>query len=233
MHKPQSPEWLASVVEPIIQPDLAIVDPHHHLWQRPGDAYLLEDLWQDTGSGHRIEKTVFVECRANYRDTGPETLRPVGETEFVAQQAARSRAGTGATIAGIVGFADLRLGEAVNEVLDAHEAAGQGLFRGVRHALAHALEPDALTIVGRAPKDLYADPTFIAGLRVLGRRGMTYDSWHYHYQNREFLALARSAPQTQMILDHFGTPLGVGPYANEREAIFSQWQARHRRDLAV
>ncbi|MGI9328601.1 MAG: amidohydrolase family protein [Pseudomonadales bacterium] len=225
MPKPGTPEWLASVSEPIIDPDLPIVDPHHHLWHRPGNEYLLDDLWQDTGSGHRVEKTVFVECRASYRDAGPEHLRPVGETEFVAKQAAASRAGDGASIAAIVAYADLRLGEEVGPVLDAHEDAGQGLFRGIRHALSHARHPEALTIAGRAPKDLYVDPGFVAGVRLLGRRGLTYDSWHYHYQNREFLALAQAAPDTQMILDHFGTPLGVGPYAAERESIFEQWRA--------
>ena len=133
--------------------------------------YLLEDLWADTGSGHNIERTVFVECRASYRPDGPEELRPVGETEFVAGIAADSQAGPGARIAGIVAHADLTLGEAVEVVLEAHEEAGRGLFRGIRHAGAHADHPEAMMIPGRAPPGLFADKAFRNGVRRLGKLG--------------------------------------------------------------
>jgi predicted TIM-barrel fold metal-dependent hydrolase len=123
-----------------------------------------------------------------------------------------------------VAHADLTLGDAVEEVLQAHEAAGRGLFRGIRHALARAEDPEALMIPGRAPKGLYRDSGFREGLRALGRLGLTYDTWHYHYQNRELAELARAVPDTAIILDHFGTPLGVGPYANRREEIFEDWK---------
>jgi L-fuconolactonase len=109
--------------ETILDPERPIVDPHHHLWRAfgPMGDYLLDDLWADTGSGHKVEKTVFVECQASYRESGPEHLKPVGETEFVAGIAAQSAAGPGATISGIVAHADLRLGDRLEEVLDAHE----------------------------------------------------------------------------------------------------------------
>ncbi len=225
MAQPGTPEWLGSVVEEIVDPDRVIVDPHHHLW--PGaamPAYLLEDLWGDTESGHRIEQTVFVECFASHRTAGPDHLKPVGETEFVTEIAKASAAGSGATIAGIVATADLRLGDAVQEVLDAHEQAGAGLFRGIRHALSRAEHPEVLMIPGAAPEGLASDPGFQEGVRVLGRRGLSYDSWHYHYQNVEFAELARAVPETTMVLDHFGTPLGVGPYAGKRATIFEAWK---------
>jgi predicted TIM-barrel fold metal-dependent hydrolase len=150
----------------------------------------------------------------------------VGETAFVAEQAARSRGSAGSVIAGIVGHADLRLDHGVlEEVLDAHEQAGEGLFRGIRHAGARAEHPETLTIPGRAPAGLYDDPAFRAGLRRLGERGLTYDTWHYHHQNTAFAALAGAVPETVLVLDHFGTPLGVGPYAGQREAIFEAWKA--------
>lgn len=220
-------DWLAQVDEEVLDPDRSIVDPHHHLWQRDdiGD-YLLADLYRDTGSGHRVTNTVFVECRAGYRPDGDEHLRPVGETSFVAEQSARSRTTEGATIAGIVGHADLRLDPGLlDEVLDAHDDAGGGLFKGIRHAGAHALHPEALTIPGRAPAGLYADATFRRGVQSLGERGLTYDTWHYHHQNADFASLARAVPDTVMVLDHFGTPLGVGPDAGRREAIFETWKA--------
>jgi L-fuconolactonase len=224
---PGSREWLELVREPIIDPERPIVDPHHHLWRRPGNDYLLEDLWLDTESGHRIERTVFVECGACYREQGPEHLRCVGETEFVREQAQAS-AGTGkARIAAIVARADLTLAEQVDEVLNAHVEAAGGLFRGIRHAGARDPHPEALSIPGRAPEGLYGRDDFRRGMKRLGQLGFTYDTWHYHHQNRDFAALARAVPDTLMVLDHFGTPLGVGPYADQREAIYQQW----RRDL--
>jgi predicted TIM-barrel fold metal-dependent hydrolase len=225
MSTPGSRAWLDQVVEPIIDPDREIVDPHHHLWRREGFDYLLDDLWQDTESGHRITKTVFVECRAEYRQSGPEHLRPVGETEFVRAIAERSTGSGKAQISAIVAHADLTDEANLEAVLEAHEAAGGGLFRGIRHAGARDPHPEALTIPGRAPEGLYGRSDFRRGVSKLGERGYTYDTWHYHHQNGAFAELARAAPQTTLVLDHFGTPLGVGPYAGRREEIYVKWQA--------
>jgi len=229
---PGSQAWLNQVREEAIDPDRPIIDPHHHLWVARGDwgPYLLGQLWADTGGGHNIQKTVFIECRASYRADGPEHLRSVGEAEFVAGIARASReGGGGAEIAGFVGHTDLRQGEAqLREVLAAQADAAQGLFRGIRHAGARDANPEALTIPGRGSEGLYADADFRAGVALLGRLGHTYDTWHYHHQNPEFAALARAVPGTTLVLDHFGTPLGVGAYAGQRDAIFSQWQ----RDIA-
>jgi predicted TIM-barrel fold metal-dependent hydrolase len=219
-------EWLAQVQEEVVDPGREIVDPHHHLWDRADiGSYLLDDLRADTGSGHAVTATVFVECHASYLADGPEHLRPVGETAFVAAIAAESSASDGAEIAGIVAHADLRLdGERLGEVLDAHADAGRGRFRGIRHAGARDEHREALTIPGSAPAGLYADPAFRAGVAALGERGLTYDTWHYHHQNADFAALARAVPGTTMVLDHFGTPLGVGPYEGRHDEIFAAWK---------
>lgn len=218
---PGTQAWLDQVVEPVADPAARIVDPHHHLWPVGGALpYGLAELEADTGSGHRIENTVFVECRAAYRTTGPAHLAPVGETQFVASEATGSR---NPLIAGIVAHADLTDGDRLDEVLDAHGEAGLGLLRGIRHAGARDPHPEALMIPGRAPAGLYADEAFRAGVAHLGRRDLTYDTWHYHHQNRDFAALARAVPGTTLVLDHFGTPLGVGAYADRREEIFEQW----------
>lgn len=218
---PGSEAWLELVIEEVLEPELAIVDPHHHLWPVGGALpYGLTELHHDTGSGHRVEQTVFVECGAAYRRDGAPEMAPVGETAFVAGEAQRDPA---KLISGIVAHADLRSPN-LDEILDAHEAAGNGLFRGIRHALSHAEHPEVLMIPGRAPAGLHLDPAFRAGVRRLGERGLTYDTWHYHYQIREFIELARAVPDTTMVLDHFGTPLGVGPYASQRESIFEQWR---------
>ena len=227
MPTPGTKEWHDQVREEIIDPDRIIVDPHHHLWERPGgNNYLVKDLWEDTESGHNITKTVFIECHAGYREEGPEHLRVLGETEFVKRIADESAAGKRgqARISGIVAHADLMLGDAVEEILDAHAEIGGPLFKGIRHAGACDEDPSALSIAGRAPKELYLRKDFQEGMKVLGRRGLTYDTWHYHHQNPDYARLAKSVPDTLMVLDHFGTPLGVGRYAGRREEIYEQWK---------
>jgi predicted TIM-barrel fold metal-dependent hydrolase len=226
-HDPGSREWLDQVQEEIIDPEREIVDPHHHLWrERRWFPYLLADLWADTGSGHNITKTVFVQCRSSYRTEGPEHFKPVGETEFVAEIAEQSRQGAEnqARIAGIVSHANLTLGSLVEEVLDAHEEAGRGMFRGIRHAGAREKDQGALMIPGLGEKDLFLREDFRQGVKLLGRRGLTYESWHYHHQIKSFTELARAVPDTLIILDHFGTPLGVGPYRGKRSEIFREWK---------
>lgn len=149
----------------------------------------------------------------------------MGETEFVASQAAVSAQRDGqATIAGIVAAADLRRSN-VDDVLDAHAEAGGDLFKGIRMSGAYAIEPEELMIPGRAPEGLYQDPAYLAGLRRLGERGLTYDTWQYHHQLRDFAAVAAAAPDTVMVLDHFSTPVGVGRFAGRLDEIFETWSA--------
>ena len=151
-------------------------------------------------------------------------MRPLGETQFVAEQAAQSKSNGGAEIAGIVAHANLTLNDELVETLAGHEVSGNGLFRGIRHAGARATHPEELFIAGQAPQGLYKDEKFRDGVRLLGKKGYSYDTWHYHYQNKDFYELALAAPDTQMILDHFGTPVGVGYYADKKTEIFKQWK---------
>lgn len=219
-------DWLTQVQEEILEPERPIVDPHHHLWHHPGlPVYEVENLWIDTQNGHNIEKTVFMECGTDYRPDGPKELQSLGEVEFVLAEAKKSRGGAPGhpELAALVSHIDLRIGERLDDVITQHEELSEGLFRGVRHAGAHDDEP-ALLIPPAAPADLYEDPDFRRGVAALGRRGHTYDTWHYHHQNKAFADLARAVPDTTLVLDHFGTPLGVGRYANKREEIFSQWK---------
>ncbi|MEM8645392.1 MAG: amidohydrolase family protein [Pseudomonadota bacterium] len=220
----QRDEWLSKVQEPIVDPDREIVDPHHHLWDRENALYELDHFWADTETGHKIVQTVFVECGESYRTKGPDHLRPVGETEYVAAMAKASAADPArATIAGIVSHADLR-SDQLDEVLDAHEDAGCGLFCGIRQSGAYETDEDILTIRPRGVHGLYADPAFRRGLAKLGERGLTYDTWHFHHQIADFRALAEAVPGTTLVMDHFGTPLGVGPYAGKRQEIFAKWK---------
>lgn len=217
-------EWLAQVKEEIIDPDREIIDPHHHLWPNPETHYDLEHLVGDLRSGHNVTQTVFMECRSSYLTEGEEHLKPIGETIYVAEAARKSaEISDCATITGIVGHADLTLPE-LDAILDAHLEAAPDLFKGIRHAGARDDKPDALTIPGRAQLRLYADEAFRKGVQRLGERGLSYDTWHYHHQNEAYYELAQAIPETTFILDHFGTPLGVGDYTGKREEIFARWK---------
>jgi L-fuconolactonase len=226
-------QWLDQVKEEILEPELPICDPHHHLWDHPGRRYLLDELLADTGSGHTVAATVFVECMSMYRAAGPEALRPVGETEFVNGVAAMSASGRyGATrvAAGIVSFADLTLGERVGAVLDAHAAASPR-FRGIRHAAGWDASDQIRNSHTDPPPGLLGDPRFRRGFAELGRRGLSFDAWLYHPQLPELTDLARAFPDTAIVLDHFGGPLGIGPYEGRRAEIFDGWK-RAIRELA-
>jgi L-fuconolactonase len=218
--------WLAQVNEPVLEPNLPICDPHHHLWDHPNSRYLLDELLQDTGSGHNVVSTVFVECASMYRTDGPEPMRCVGETEFVNGVAAMSASGGyGATRAckGIVSLADLNLGERVGEVLDAHMAVGSR-FKGIRHAAGWDPSPDVRKSHTNPTRGMLLDKTFREGFRELGKRSLSFDAWLYHPQIPELTDLARAFPDTTIILDHFGGPLGIGPYEGKRAEVFAQWR---------
>ena len=222
--------WLeSSPEEEVLEPELPICDPHHHLWDRDGNRYMLEELHADTGSGHRVVSTVFVECMSGYRQEGPEELRPVGETAFVLEAAeASSRAaadGEAAQIAGIVSFADLTLGERVRPVLEAHVEAGGGRFRGIRHAAGWDASEEVRNSHTNPPQGLLSDAQFRRGFACLGEMGLTFDAWLYHTQIPELTSLARAQPGVTIVLDHFGGPLGIGPYAGQRQHIFDTWQS--------
>src|SRR6202051_2177009 len=156
-------DWLALHKEEVIDPARPIVDPHHHLWDRGGQRYLIEEVVADIGSGHNIIATVYVEARSMYRAGGPEALRPVGEVEFVNGVAAMSASGgygSAAICAGIVGHTNLLLGDGARAVLEAEIAAGNGRFRGIRHSSAWDADPNAPHMYATRPKGLLRDPTF-------------------------------------------------------------------------
>ena len=219
-------EWLGLVSEVALEPDLPICDPHHHLWDHPGNRYLLDELLGDTSSGHNVVSTVFMECGSMYRASGPESMRPVGETEFVNGIAAMSASGNyGATkaCAAIVSFADLNLGSAVGVVLDAHCSASER-FRGIRHAAGWDPSEQVRNSHTSPTSGMLLDKTFRSGFTELGKRNLTFDAWLYHTQISELIDLARAFPDQPIIFDHFGGPLGIGPYEGQRDTIFMQWK---------
>jgi predicted TIM-barrel fold metal-dependent hydrolase len=224
---PRQP-WLALRTEQVIDPERPIVDPHHHLWDRGGQRYLIEEFAADIGSGHNIVATVYVDCRSMYRADGPEAFRPVGEVEFangVAAMSASGGYGPAAICAGIVSHVNLLLGEGARPVLEAEIAAGAGRFRGIRHSSPWDADASVAGIYATRPKGLLLDPAFRKGFGCLAPLGLSFDAWLFHPQIDELTDLACAFPDTKIVLDHCGGPIGIGSYANRRDEIFSMWKA--------
>ena len=218
--------WLALTEEDPIEPEMPILDPHHHFWERPDSTYLLENLLGDARAGHRVNQTVFVECHSMYRTDGPEELRSVGEVEFVEGIAATNLAAGNETAvaAGIVGNADLMLGDAVAPVLEALAEAGKGRFKGIRCTAAWDASPEITTARANS-SGMLANAEFRRGLASLERMGLTFDCIVYHPQLPEVADMARAFPDLTIILNHVGRPLGIGPYAGRREELMPEWRA--------
>lgn len=237
--------------EPILEPELPIVDPHHHLWDRPlglgGDLpppahpfeavirlrprYLLDELLADTNSGHNIIATVFVECGAMYRADGPTELKPIGETEFVNGVAAMSASGIyGPTraCAAIVSKADMMLGDGVAAVLDAHIAHAPDRFRGIRHSASYDADSGVLGPLVRLGPGLYETDAFRAAFPHLAKRDLSFEAWLLEPQLPELVALTRAFPDNRVVLDHVGTPLGIASYEGRREERFPIWREQIR-----
>jgi len=231
--------------EAILEPGLPIVDPHHHLWDRrayvaqgpehpfmtaiqPAARYLLDELMADTGSGHNVVATVFVECGAFYKAGVSPAMSPVGETEFVNGVAAMSASGLYGDMracAGIVGRADLLLGDGVAPVLETHIKSGGGRFRGIRNSASFDADKDVLGPLNRVEAGLYRDAKFREGFRRLAPLGLSFDAWLLEPQLPDVIDLARAFPDTTIVLDHVGTPLGRASYAGKLPERFPGWKA--------
>jgi predicted TIM-barrel fold metal-dependent hydrolase len=226
-------DWLALRVEEIIDPARPIVDPHHHLWERGGQRYLIEEFCADLASGHNVVATVYVEARSMYRAGGPEAFRPVGEVEFangIAAMSASGGYGSTAICAGIVGHANLLLGEDARAVLEAEIVAGNGRFRGIRHSSPWDADPDVAGIYAMRPKGLLLDAAFRNGFGCLAPLSLSFDAWLFHPQIGELADLARAFPDTTIVLDHCGGPIGLGSY--RRDEVFPGWK-KSIRDIAT
>lgn len=238
------------MAEDILEPDLPIVDPHHHLWDlRPllpafpeprhdfleaiaGAAYYTFDaLHADATSGHNIVGTVFMECGAFYDSSRGEALKVVGEVEFaggVAAQGASGLYGDYRPCAGIVGHADLTLGDAAGPVIEALIAAGNGRFKGIRHAAAWDADPTVLGPPFHAPQGLYGSDAFRKGFAVWADFSLTFDAWLLEPQLPDVIDLARAFPDQAIVLDHCGTPLNIASYRGKLPEHFDRWRTNIR-----
>ncbi len=198
--------------------------------------YLLDELLADLKSGHNVIGTVYMECGAMYRADGPEPQRCVGETEFVNGIAAMTASGLYGDVracAGIVGHTDFRQDpDVVEDVLRSHIAAAHGRFRGIRQSCSWDADPGVLgPLHGRVPEGLYRDPKFREGFKVLHKLGLSFDAWLLEPQLPDLIDLARAFPDTTIVCDHVGTPLGIAAYAGKRDERFGVWR-NNLRELA-
>ncbi len=220
--------WLARHVEDILEPDIPIVDAHHHIWAQPGNLYGIDDLRADVLTGHKVVATVFVQAHHAYRSDGPEALRCVGETEHIEQLANEAKASSDAApfspCAAIVAFADLMLGREVTQVLEAHRAASPKRFCGVRHSVSRDPHFPQGIVLRPAPPRMLEEPRFRAGLATLAEHGLSFDAMLYHSQIVELTAAARAVPELSIVLDHFGCIIGVGPYVGRERETFNTWR---------
>jgi L-fuconolactonase len=225
---PVREDWLDRRKEPALEPELPIVDPHHHLWVRPGWRYMLDDFLADTRTGHNIVATVFVQANSMYRNSGPVEMRSVGETEFVNGMAAICASGyCGKTrvAAGIVGYADLRLGSRAEPVLAALMRAGGDRFRGVRFGTAWDPDPSFINPANPVPQGLLGDKTFREGFAVLGRLGLSFDAIVLHPQLGDVASIAGAFPDQKIVLNHVGRLVGIRSYAGRLKEQFPLWAA--------
>ena len=223
-------EWLArQPPEDVLVPELSIVDPHQHFWRRPNTSYFLDDFVADLRTGHNVVATVFVECSTMFRARGAEAMRPVGEVEFANGIAAMSASGLygPARIAeGIVGHADMTLGDRLQPVLEALVRAGGGRLRGVRHSGGWDDDPAINNSRAATGPLMMREPAFRAGVQRLGGLELNFDSWVFHPQLDEVTELARACPGTSITLCHVGGVLGYGSYAGRKDEVFATWKKK-------
>jgi predicted TIM-barrel fold metal-dependent hydrolase len=211
------PSWLARHVEPILEPDLPIIDPHHHLWDRDGNIYLLPELLADLSSGHAIRATVFEECHSMYRTEGPPEEASLGETAFVTGLA------TDRACVRMVGRVDMTLGSRAAPLLERHIALSGGRFSAIRQSTAWDASDRVHKVV--PTPGMLRDPVFRQGVACLGPLDLAFDAWVYHPQIPEVAELATAFPDTRIVLNHVGSPILGGPYADRRDQVFADWKA--------
>ncbi|MBC8279761.1 MAG: amidohydrolase family protein [Chloroflexi bacterium] len=223
---PGGNDWLAQTPEDTLEPEIPICDPHHHFWvARPEPVhyqqYLLPELSSDVGSGHNVKSTVFIEVRCEYRTDGPDEMKPVGEVEYIQTIADAASTGPTKAAAGIIGHADLKLGEGVRPVLEAMQAASPNRFRGVRHSVGYDESPE---LANRDIKGALGTDGYRAGARVLASMGLILENSMYFHQLGELAAFAKAVPEVPIVLNHIGGLLRVGPYANRDEEVMPEWR---------
>jgi L-fuconolactonase len=209
--------------------DVPIIDAHHHLWTEPPfpqfAPYPIEQMASErAASGHDVRATVFVDCQRTHLTEGPEELRVIGETRTVEAEAEAAQAAGGAMsglAAAIVGRADMRLGARVEDVLLAHLQESPKRFRGIRHMT--PWHPGMSFFDLEIDEHMVSSQAFREGLAALAKLELSFDAWVLFTQLHDVVELARAVPEGTVVINHAGTPLGVGPWEGKADEVFEIW----------
>jgi L-fuconolactonase len=232
-HLAVRPDWLATRREEPLDAALPIVDSHHHLYDRPGSRYLLDDLLGDLYSGHNVRATVIVQARSMLRADAPPQLQPLGETEFangVAAMSASGIYGDARVCGGIVGFADFTLGDGIRPILQRHislaggTTSDGGRFCGVRQSLTWDTDASLTNPLYPTSEHLMDSKEFRAGFAHLAPLGLSFEGWVFFHQLPKLASLARAFPETPIALNHCGGIIGIAGYAGRRDEVFREWR---------
>jgi L-fuconolactonase len=214
--------------ELLLDPDLAIIDAHHHLFDRPENRYLAEEMLTDARAGHNVVATIYCETQAFSRKHGPEWLRPLGEVEFANGVGAMHATGRYSPVrlcAGIIGHVNLTLGAHVGELLDRYAAAAADRFRGVRQVTMEYPDerPFRYVMTHRPPAGLLDHPGFERGLAEVQRRNLTFDAAVFNPSLPKIAAIADRFPNLVIVLDNMGTAVGIDMTSDEKAEVFRRW----------
>ncbi|MDZ7914886.1 MAG: amidohydrolase family protein [Rhodococcus sp. (in: high G+C Gram-positive bacteria)] len=222
---------------------LPIIDSHHHLFDKAPAAlagamgrstFLIDEYEEyvdgpgDGTGGHNVVATVVVEALGMDGAIGPESSRWVNATAFVSGQAAMAATGRYHGIqlaAGIVGSADLRAGAQISDVLEEHIAVGNHRFRGIRQDALWDADPTVLRGFFGNPPHLYSDADFRKGFAQLATLGLSFDAFVLAPQLADVADLARAFPDTAIVLNHLGNPVGIGAHRGRLAEEFPQWRS--------
>jgi predicted TIM-barrel fold metal-dependent hydrolase len=103
--------------------------------------------------------------------------------------------------------------------------AGGGRFRGIRYISASHPDEAARGSSVNRPAGLLLNAKAREGFARLHPLGLSFDAWMYHTQLGDLVDLARAFPETPIVLNHVGGPIGIGPYAGHRDEVFAVWRA--------
>lgn len=199
------------------------IDPHHHLWDRGGERYLVDEFSVDLAVVGSPEGTVYVECLNSYRESGSKHLRSLGEAQFFVDLIRDPDSALRNIVTGFVGNGDLALGHDLADVLDGYADIAGESFRGVRYCVAWDKD-ERIHTAFETHRGMLLQSNLGDSVAYLRHRGLSLDLWVYFTQLDEVKHFLAKNPGVEVVLNHCGGPIGVGRFAGKREEVFCSWR---------
>jgi L-fuconolactonase len=175
-------------------PPFPIVDAHLHLW----DPERFRMRWLD--GDPTLERPFGLPEYAEYTAGLPITAMVYLQVDvdpaygLLEARWAAERAREDPRLQGIVAWAPVEDGRRARAYLDALQEVSP-LIKGVRRIVQG--EPDPAFCLR---------PDFVESVRLLPKRGLSFDICIYHHQLASAIELVRQCPETSFMLDHLGKP---------------------------